>query len=86
MIETKTKITSPNGLHMRPCGMIVDLASTFKSRINIIKDGTKADAKSIMELTMLAALADEELTIAAKGEDEQEAIIALEELISSDFN
>jgi phosphocarrier protein HPr len=85
-MEVKVKLIVPDGLHMRPSMMVADLANTFESQIEISKNGIKVDGKSIMDLTMLAAVVNEELTITAKGKDEQEAIIALEKLISSDFD
>ncbi len=85
MIEKKVIIKHEDGLHMRPAMFTTELASKFKSNISVTKGDIVADAKSIMEVTMLGATAGEEVIIKAEGEDEQEAIEALAELIKSDF-
>ena len=61
--------------------MIVQTASQYKCHISLIVDNSRANAKSIMGIISLSAIIKESLTIMADGEDEQEAIIALEELI-----
>lgn len=86
MIEKKIKIVSKDGIHMRPAMYIVDEAVKYESEIIISNNDSEADAKSIMELTMLALIYDEEIIITADGEDEEKAVEALEELISSNFN
>jgi len=86
MIEKQVKIIAADGLHMRPSMRIVDEAAKFNSKI-VVKNGEQeADGKSIMQMTMLAATCGDTLTIKADGEDEQEAVNALQELISSNFH
>lgn len=79
--KTDVEIKNRNGLHMRPAMFIVDAASRFSSDIKISNPQTVADAKSIMQVTMLAAGAGTKLTITAKGSDCQEAVNALKDLI-----
>ena len=87
MIEKRMKITSEHGLHMRPAMMLTDLAAKFDSDIIISKeDGSEANAESIMQVTMLAVTSGTEVIVTANGEDEIEALAALEELITSNFN
>jgi len=86
MIEKKIKITNKDGIHMRPAMHIIDIANKYKSDVIIEKNGEQADAKSIMEVTMLAIGAEDEITIKVKGEDDIEALNAIEELIINDFN
>ena len=85
MTEKKVIIRHENGLHMRPAMRVVDTASKFSCAVTITKGSMSADARSIMQVTMIAALNGEEITITADGKDEQEAIDALEELIENDF-
>lgn len=84
---TKTiKIVNQHGLHMRPCCQIVDVAEAFDSDIKISKEGEEpVNAKSVMGLSMLAVLIDEEVTITATGDDEIEAVDAIVELIENGF-
>jgi len=64
----------------------VEVASRFGSAIDVIRGDKRADAKSIMEVLMLAAEKDAELVIQAEGEDAEEAVEALAELVASKFD
>jgi len=64
----------------------VEVASRFGSAIDVISGDKRADAKSIMEVLMLAAEKDAELVIQAEGEDAEEAVEALAELVASKFD
>ena len=86
MIEKKIKIRHKNGIHMRPCMLITDTAVQFKSDIKISKGDQVADARSIMQTTMLAAAQGEEITLRIDGEDEQKAFEAMEKLILHDLD
>lgn len=79
--KTDVEIKNRNGLHMRPAMLLVDIASKFSSDIKISNEQTTADAKSIMQVTMLAAAAGTKLAIMAKGSDCEQAVEALKELI-----
>jgi phosphocarrier protein HPr len=73
------------GLHARPSTQIATTASRFSSDIHITKDDMVVDAKSVLELLMLAAECDSELTIAAEGDDAKDAVKAIVELVKGRF-
>ena len=52
----------------------------------MIKDGTAANAKSILGVMILAAEFGAKLTVRASGSDEQEAVERLCKLIQSKFD
>lgn len=79
-------IANQLGLHARASGALVRLASTFQSEITVAKDGTRVNAKSIMGLLLLAAANGSLIEIAAEGNDEQEAVTAIEALIRRKFH
>ena len=81
MKEIKVLIKNEFGLHARPASLLANTASRFKSDVKIIKDGSEVNAKSIMNLLLLAAAKGSELSISADGEDEDQALEALRELI-----
>jgi len=85
---TKTvKVISEYGIHMKPCALIVDVAQEYNSDIIINKrDGTKGDAKSMLDIAIMAIAKGEELSITADGIDEDEAVDALIALIQNDFD
>ena len=65
--ETVVVITNKMGLHARPSTQIATAASRFAADIQITKDGMTIDAKSVLELLMLAAECGSQLTISADG-------------------
>ncbi len=73
------------GLHARPSASFVQAASRFQSEIKVEKDGQVADGKSILDLMMLAAGQGTSITVKANGEDAEEALTALGELIENRF-
>jgi phosphocarrier protein HPr len=85
VIERDAKIVNLEGLHARPAARIVKLASTFDSEIEICKDGVGVNGKSIMGVMMLAASRGSPIEIVASGEDEEQAVHSLEELIINKF-
>ena len=58
-----------SGLHARPAGVLVKVASQFKSKIELEKNGQKKNAKSIMSLMSLGAIRGDQLKVIAEGED-----------------
>jgi phosphocarrier protein len=79
--ETEVEIRNPEGLHMRPAMLFVDLANSFDSEIDVTNADVTVDAKSIMQMTMLAATCGTRLKIRAKGGDARQAIVALQDLV-----
>ena len=85
MIRKRIKMTSPMGLNAKAAALLVQTAGRFTSKIWIIKDEKKVDAKSIMGLMSLTVPRGAEISLEADGEDEQLAIKRLIELIESGF-
>ncbi len=85
-ISRKVEIINKLGMHARAAAQFVQLASSFNSHIEIEKDGRRVNGKSIMGVMMLAAGKGSEVTLYAEGEDEEESLDKLEELINNLFN
>jgi phosphocarrier protein len=81
------QVVVPNrlGLHARAAAKLVQLSNQFASRIVLEKDGERADAKSIMEVLMLAAAKDTTLTVTTDGQDEAVALDEVLRLINDKF-
>ena len=79
--ETEIQIKNADGLHMRPAMQFVDLASQYESKIEVSNENTTVDAKSIMQMTMLAATCGTKLKVKVEGPDAKEAIDSLRELV-----
>ena len=78
MVTKELTIINKLGIHARP-------AAKFDADIVVEKDGEEVDGKSILGLMMLAVGHGSKITITAEGKDEQEALNALEDLISRKF-
>jgi phosphotransferase system HPr (HPr) family protein len=78
-------ISNRLGLHARAAAKLVQLSNQFASRITLEKAGEAADAKSIMEVLMLAAAKDSVVIVKAEGKDEQLAVEELRRLIADKF-
>ena len=87
MYQRSVVIQNQSGLHARPASEFVRCAGGFRARITIGRTGSeeKANAKSIVMLLTLALVQGTEVTITAKGEDEEVAVDALVGLISTGF-
>lgn len=83
--EARVVLTNKMGLHARPSTQIATAAGRFGSEITIAKEGLVVDAKSVLELLMLAAECGSELTISADGDDADNAVQTLIQIIESRF-
>lgn len=84
MLYKELTITSPDGLKSRPAALFVQVASKFSSQILIESENSKVNAKSIMGVLSLGLKQGESFYLLVNGKDEQEAVAALEELVSDD--
>lgn len=83
MVKFTCKITDPDGLHARPAAEFCKAATGFESKITITKDGEDFEAKSILMVLSAAIAEGDEVTVTAEGDDEAEAVKALEKLLTS---
>jgi phosphocarrier protein len=81
MIEKTFKIKNRLGIHARPAGQLVKVATRFKSAIYLSRNKNEVNAKSIMGVLMLEAGHGSEVLVRIDGDDEFSALEALEELI-----
>lgn len=83
--EKTVVLTNRMGLHARPSTQIATAAGRFNADVSIIKDDMTVDAKSVLELLMLAAECGSELTVRADGDDAAAAVKAVVALIEGRF-
>ncbi|WP_085991485.1 phosphocarrier protein HPr [Oceanobacillus senegalensis] len=74
-------ITAETGVHARPATLLVNKAGQFQSDINVVYKGKSVNLKSIMGVMSLGIPSGGEIEITAEGNDEEEAIAALSEVI-----
>ena len=85
MIERTVTVVNSLGLHARPAAQLVRLASSFAAHVELVRDGSTVNAKSIMGVMMLAAEYGSTLLLRAEGADAEQTIEALSKLIASGF-
>ncbi len=84
--STRVKIVNKLGLHARPAMSLAETAKKYAADVALKRGEQKIDAKSVMEIMLLAATFGTELLIEAEGEDAQECVEALRELIDRGFD
>lgn len=82
LVKKKVIVKNSQGLYARPAAAFVQLASKFNSNVTLRRDSQEVNGKSIMGILMLAAEKDSEIHIIAEGDDAQEAVNELEELVN----
>ncbi|MDD5555962.1 MAG: HPr family phosphocarrier protein [bacterium] len=89
MAETKVRkeltIANRLGLHARPAAMLVQLANRYRSEITIERANERVNGKSIMGIMMLAAGKGSRIAVTATGDDAEEAVHGIEELVQGKF-
>ncbi|CAM4333730.1 MULTISPECIES: phosphocarrier protein HPr [Jeotgalicoccus] len=84
-METKSfLIIDETGIHARPATILVQTATKFESDIELEYNSKKVNLKSIMGVMSLGVGKGAEVTIYADGKDEEEAIEAISETLSSE--
>lgn len=78
-------INNPQGLHMRPAYLFAETAAKFKSKIELVKNDLRIDGKSVLSILTLGASQGTEVVIEATGDDASDAIVVLQDLLSSGF-
>ncbi len=85
MTREEVVIVNALGLHARAAARFVQVASRFRSRIDVSRDSRSANGKSILGLLTLIGSQGTHLTIGADGPDEVDAVRALVNLVAARF-
>ncbi len=73
------------GLHARASAKLTQLASGFPCEVWLERNGRRVNAKSIMGVMMLAAAKGSTITIDTQGEQADEALLAIQDLVADRF-
>lgn len=85
MIRQQLIIKNKLGLHTRAAAKLVDTAKHFMSHIELIHRNRTVDCKSIMGVITLGAQKDNIVDVLIEGEDEYDALSAIQKLIDEKF-
>ena len=84
-ITRKIRITNDLGLHTRPATTIVKFLQGFQSEVFFTCRDETVNAKSVLNLVLLAAGKNSLITITCKGEDSEEVLEGLEAIFANHF-
>ncbi|MEN3347887.1 MAG: phosphocarrier protein HPr [Bradyrhizobium sp.] len=85
-ISRELLIINKRGLHARASAKFVQMVERFNAEVWVTRGGETVGGTSIMGLMMLAAGPGTTVVVSAKGDEAQQALDAIAELIASKFN
>lgn len=85
MFSKEVLVSNQVGLHARPATFFIQKANEFKSSVWVEKDERKVNAKSLLGVLSLGITRGVNISIIADGPDEEQAVVALVDLIASNF-
>ena len=86
MVSNEVTVQNSVGLHARPATFFIQRANEFKSSVWVEKDERRVNAKSLLGVLSLGIVKGTKISIIADGNDEEEAVKTLIELIESNFS
>jgi phosphocarrier protein HPr len=85
MKEQTFKITAETGVHARPATLLVNKAGQYQSEVEMTYNDKTVNLKSIMGVMSLGIPKGAEIKITATGNDEDEAIQGIAEVIKENL-
>jgi phosphocarrier protein len=85
-VSAAVEIINKLGLHARAARLLVEAVRGFEAEVTIRRDEQTVNAKSILEIMMLAAGPGTALEVVAIGPDADAAVAAVCALVQQRFN
>ena len=85
MVRAEIEIANKLGLHARASAKLTQIAGSYGSEVWLEKGPRRINAKSIMGVMMLAAGKGSTIVVETDGNDEQQALDAILNLIADKF-
>ena len=85
MVSRSVTVKNSLGLHARPATFFIQKANSYKCSIWVEKEDCRVNAKSLLGILSLGISKDTTVTLIADGQDEEEAISGLSDLVDSGF-
>lgn len=74
MVQQQVTMQIPEGLHMRPAGLLANALTAFAADITLEHKGQKINAKSVISLMQASIACGDSVTVICEGSDEKEAL------------
>jgi phosphocarrier protein HPr len=81
-VQRVVRVTNELGMHARPAAEFVRKASSFRSEIWLIRNEARFSASSVIDVLRANLECGAMISLEAHGVDAEEAIVALETLLS----
>ena len=85
MVIEKVTIKNEQGLHMRPAGVLAKAITKYPCDVILVVGEKEVNAKSIMIIIGACIKCGMEIEIKCNGEQEEEAMQTVKELVESGF-
>ena len=85
MISRSVTIKNSVGLHARPATFFIQKANSYKCSIWVEREDCRVNAKSLLGVLSLGIVKGTTITLIADGNDENEAVSGLADLVDSEF-
>ncbi|AMW98669.1 phosphocarrier protein HPr [Rummeliibacillus stabekisii] len=83
-MEKKFNITASEGLHARPCTVLVQAVTPFSSEVQLTYNDRTVNLKSIMGVMSLGIPSGAEILVSAEGSDAEEALNKVKNVLSTE--
>ena len=84
--SAEVQINNRLGLHARAARLLVEAVRAFDADVTLRRDEQAVNAKSILEILMLAAGPGTDLEVVAEGPDAEAAVSAVCALVAARFH
>ena len=81
--RSEVVVSWERGLHARPASRLVKLARKFSSSIHLRCNNQIANARSVLHLLLLCATMGTTIQVEVAGEDEEQALQAIQQVFES---
>lgn len=89
MVNKRVTVVDETGLHLRPAGILCQMACKYNCKVEFVTPKGKANAKSILSVLGACVKKGDEIELICDGEDEEDAIegiaSAIENGLGEDF-
>ena len=85
MVSRSVTIQNSVGLHARPATFFIQKANSYKCSIWVEKEDCRVNAKSLLGVLSLGIVKGTTITLIADGNDENEAVAGLADLVDGGF-
>ena len=82
MVSEKITVKNPYRLHLRPAGILSNIASKCASEVTLVKGEKRVNPKSVLVLMAAGIKCHDEITVECSGETETEDLKTLIDAIA----